>query len=275
MPLKPIRSLAIDGDGSHIGLEGNLMVGVWSLVTGAKVFSHDLHDEPWLKNWVGDVRQLDNGFVVALSPDSRRLAAYTGTETRIWNTSDGKSVLLKELRGWHLFCPNGSTAMAFSPDGSRLAAGGLVFDANTGKELLKLSNIPYTSLCYSGDGRRILYCSSGGTSLLDALTGKVQFTIQKSAMAAAITPDGKRLLLAGSGSYPSRFVPPSERDQFPDGNFHVWVGDAVTGQEIADIPFPLNGRATQEGGWATISPDGERIGVFSPGHDPWWIKASL
>ena len=75
---------------------------------------------------------------VAFSPDGKKLASvdFDGT-TKIWDPVSGHE--LRRLQG-------GYATVAFSPDGKTLAAGGYmdrrtvwVWDAETGKELLKLS----------------------------------------------------------------------------------------------------------------------------------------
>ena len=115
---------------------------------------------------------------------------------------------------------------------------------------------------------------SDTTLLLDALTSEVQLKLQKTAMAAVFTPDGKRLLLAGGGFRLRAALDLRESAICSPTAFPRGVADALTGEEIADIPFPLNSRSAKDGSWATISSDGERIGVFFPGGEPWWVKAS-
>jgi WD40 repeat protein/tRNA A-37 threonylcarbamoyl transferase component Bud32 len=291
VPLSLITSISIDGDGSHIGLATAENVYVCSLDTGAEVF-HKV------------VPGNDKAWAVALSPDSRRFAAsFSNGGMTLWDTSSGES----------LFCgPSTCFSMAFSPDGSRLAmAGGLedlVIDTKTGKELLKIKDDEYLSykvqktdkgidektgqpstnmnikshgcLSFSADGRRILVSSfpNGGTILIDARTGEVQLRLPRTAKAAAITPDGKRLILVGGGFPLSKWSFPQEYGLeeyglLPGGNFTVWVGDAITGDEIANIPIPVEDPASRKCR-AAISPDCERIGVFFEDANPWWFTAT-
>ena len=166
--------------------------------------------------------------------------------------------------------------MAFSPDSSRLASSGeanrdglTVRDATTGKELFHVVEEGGT-LRYSADGSRILCSrgSNGHTSMIDARTGEVLFRLQRDAKAATITPDGKRLLLVGqSTARPWPWL--DEGSLGRDEDFTLWVGDALTGQEIANIPIPVEDRGARKCR-AEISPDAEHIGVFFRDSSSWW-----
>jgi WD40 repeat protein/tRNA A-37 threonylcarbamoyl transferase component Bud32 len=109
----------------------------------------------------------------SLSPDGKRVAAcdQDGWLT-VWDLSSG-ATLLKE----HVL-PQRATAVAYSPDGTRIAVGGaedaiLVRDATTGRAV---AGIPagggITSLAFSPDGRRLVSGhASGAVRLWDAATG--------------------------------------------------------------------------------------------------------
>jgi WD40 repeat protein len=108
-------------------------------------------------------------YALAFSGDGRLLAAAgfdenvrlydgrTGAEgrARIWNVADGK--VRHELAGHRLRV----NALAFSPDGSQLAAGGdersvLLWDTSTGKTAAKLPARPGKILCLAFCGPRQL-----------------------------------------------------------------------------------------------------------------------
>ena len=117
------------------------------------------------------------------SPDGQHLATSEGRTVRVWNAATG---------GESSRCPSheGSvTKMAYSPDGSRLAAASRdgsvkVWDAVTGETCLTLRGhtSAVSGVTYSPDGRRLV-TAAGGTNkggerlysevkLWDALTGQ-------------------------------------------------------------------------------------------------------
>ena len=214
-----------------------------------------------------------DGYVVpsvAFSPDGKRLAsgsvqgppwtAPEQSEGRVWDAQTGQELF--RLKGH----PRGVIAVAFSPDGKRLASVGLaggrrpsevkpgevkLWDAQTGQELLSLplqrpgggrSVDSYrVSIAFSPDGRR--FAISGGQTgpipglgevkIWDAQTGQELLTAENTAQmfAVAFSPDGKRL--AGQGP----------------ATLKVW--DAQTGQELLSLKGPSAGVA--------YSSDGRRL----------------
>jgi len=107
---------------------------------------------------------------LAFSPDGRRLAGaassgkYDEKMVRVWEVASGREVLAlqgpDDPRGASY--PVGSGAVAFSPDGTKLATGGHdagfhLWDLDTGKELLRLgSGRPgAVGLAFSPDGKAI------------------------------------------------------------------------------------------------------------------------
>ena len=96
---------------------------------------------------------------------------------------------------------DGVTAVAWSPDGSRIVTGSgggvRVWDAVTGEELLSLERSSQVELvAWSPDGRRIVTASGGGVRVWDAVTGAELFSFQPShgVKSVAWSPDGKRIL---------------------------------------------------------------------------------
>jgi WD40 repeat protein/serine/threonine protein kinase len=145
------------------------------------------------------------------------------------------------------------SAVAWSPDGTRLATGGeeetQVWDARTGKTLLILEGLA-RSVEWNRDGSRILTASDGGrVKLWDAKSGKNLLTIETRQdigllvfppsgfpdLTASFSPDGSRILTAGA-----------------EGAAKIW--DASTGKEL----LTLKGH-TAAIGQASWNPTGDRI----------------
>jgi WD40 repeat protein len=143
---------------------------------------------------------------LVLSPDGTRLAVTLFTNRRgvaIYDTSTGKEQV-------SLVNEAGVYALAFSPDGQRLAIGGdgrvvRIVDTATGKHLPQCQG--HTSkilaIAFRGDGRLLVTGSHDGTvRQWDAQTGREveppyrRHTAEVSA--AAYSPDGQRVASAGA-----------------------------------------------------------------------------
>jgi hypothetical protein len=137
-------------------------------------------------------------------------------------------------------------AVAFSPDGSRIASGGhddtlKVWDARTGQDLLTLKGhtASVLSVAVSTDGSRIASGSQDNTlKVWDARTGQDLLTLQghtDSVTSVAFSPDGSRI---ASGS--------------TDRTLRVW--DARNGPDL----LTLEGHTSSVSA-VDVSPDGSRL----------------
>ena len=156
----------------------------------------------------------DSGFAhVTFRPDGERLATSAGRTVRVWNAATGQEILtLPSLEG-------SVTRIAYSPDGSRLAAASLdgsvkVWDAITGETFLTLrghTNAVF-GVAYSPDGRRLVTAAgetskrggpfSGEVKLWDALTGQEILTLRGAPAQlprVAFDRGGRRLAVSGDG----------------------------------------------------------------------------
>ena len=143
----------------------------------------------------------------------------------------------------------GALAIAFSPDGKRIATGYVtitIWDAATGAEIRTLEGhkAALGSLAFSPDGERII---SGSMDKLikvwDANSGEELMTLEgheagKGIAALDLSTDGKRIFSIGY-----------------DGIIKVW--DAANGKELLTINTPLD--KGEYGRSVAISPDGKRI----------------
>ena len=138
------------------------------------------------------------------------------------------------------------TAVAFSPEGSRIASasedGASVFDAHTGGEIWRLKRgSPVTAVAFSPDGTRVVIGSNDNSAqVFDAITGAELASLQHGGPVVAVvfSPDGSRVA-TGSEDNSAR------------------VFDAITGAELARL---------QHGGpvvAVVFSPDGSRVATGS------------
>jgi WD40 repeat protein/class 3 adenylate cyclase len=200
----------------------------------------------------------------AYSPDGSLLATSGPDNTAaLWDAETGEQIVpLVERRNKDLVGPGGQPCGmgpgpgSFSPDGSRLATVSCdrtasVWDAETGKELLRLSKPGhgdgvygdiYTGLmavAYSPDGKRLATGGADGTVVFwDPATGEPGLTLDNEGAGIsglAFSPDGTRIATAGDSDI-------------------VRMWDTMTGKEL----FRVDAGDVRVFGLA-FSPDGKRL----------------
>ena len=181
---------------------GDRTLRVWDPATGEQ--RYEVRHE-------GQVRS------VAFSRDGKSLATGCGDGTaRLLDAATGR-----ELRRFGEQQTHSFKAVALSPDGKLLAAGGdrphgvvLVWDAETGKLLHRFDRLPgpVTSLAFSPDGKSLACGSGTGPTgspqvkpvvLWDPASGgelRRLGAVGKSVTSVAFSPDGKTLAAGGAAS---------------------------------------------------------------------------
>jgi WD40 repeat protein len=189
----------------------------------------------------------------ALSQDGKVLATGTN-QVRLWDATTGKEIA--PLKNQPAFIE----ALAFSPDGKRLACSGprymvAMWDVVERKALPALTGHtkPAMGLAFSPDGKTLASASADKTiKLWDMDNNKERLTLAghlDPLSSVAFSPDGK-LLVSGAGAI--RFDPGRL------GEVKVW--DATTGQLLADLKGHNDGVSS-----VAFSPDGKK--VASAGRD--------
>lgn len=208
------------------------------------------------------------------SPDGRWLAVIGDVAivqtVSIWDVATGK--LVRTLAPGFTR-PMGS--VAFSPDGSRIAAAGAVplesrefssydiiriWDFSTARETLSIAKpiVGITSLAFSPDGRSLAAGSYEGARIWDTITGRemrilgTESRLNKNdvnaARAVALSPDGRWLAVGNE-----------------DHLVSLW--DVKTGERLRDLQAH-----TQPVRSVAFSPDGHRLASGSDGIQLWKIQ---
>jgi WD40 repeat protein len=138
--------------------------------------------------------------------------------------------------------------VCFSPDGKRLASGGLtvkVWDTERGQELHVLDghSQPVNSVCFSPDGTRLATASDDQTvKVWDAKRGQEILTLKghtAPVLSVCFSPAGTRLATGSA-----------------NGMVKLW--DAEHGQELVTVRWVQGGHNIRE--WSVcFSPDGKRL----------------
>ena len=186
------------------------------------------------------------GVVSAMDVDSsgRRLALVTNlmesTTLQVFDTADGTKV-------WSMRAS--VSAVAFSPDGTVMAAGGTdgvaMLDPATGKTIAHLPHDrPVTALAFSADGRKLATGSQDSTRLFDVASRTELRRFDGGGQLAGIAADGSRLVTVAGTT--------------------VRVFDATGGRELshATLPGPAGSLKVSGDGRSLVVTAGNSARVF-------------
>src|SRR5262249_43049384 len=130
----------------------------------------------WRIDAWSDVHRIDyGGTVIAVSPDSTKLAIGNGEGTVTEYTVQGDALWQKQAH------ESSITALAFGPDGTRLVTGSLdrtarLLDAATGDPIAQpmRSSGPTLAAMFSPDGRMVATTSTDGeVEIFDGKSGRI------------------------------------------------------------------------------------------------------
>ena len=182
-PMPMISALAFSPDGTRLvsaTMEGQ--VQMWDAEMGIELTSLVEQDPDGAKHEVKDggmtvtVSYKDPIFVLAFSPNGKRLAAGSQKQIRLWNMGTGNwgkgiSSINNRKDGREVF--QGSKALVFSPDSTVLVNGNRtgkiqLWDITTGDEPITLNGHMegVETLQFSPDGNTLVSAAQDGTILL-------------------------------------------------------------------------------------------------------------
>jgi len=224
---------------------------VWESRTGREVLKFDR------------ARQPDP---VAFSPDGASLVESMGRRLQSRELTPGRPP-----RTWNGEALEDIGPLVFSPDGRRLATGGLggrvqVWDVEAGRPLRTLGEAgeAVVDLAFGANGGRVVAARRKGASFevrtWDTASGKEQFATQLPAEWKPVPGplQSQLLCLNGGGSRFACVLPvvPTEPGQRP--GFKAVVGDAATGGELAAFGWAgMSGAVTS----VALSHDGARLAL--------------
>jgi WD40 repeat protein len=196
-------------------------VKAWDATTGKLLFTCP-----------GTIGSVDR---VVWSPDAKWLATWRlykaggaggVPEVQLWDGATGR--LVRTLGGgW-------SQGLCFSPDGQRVASGGTVWDANTGRVVVNLLS-PGVITAFGPDGRQLAGFDGTVTKVWNVSDGREVSQYHGHARPVenvVFSPDGKRLASAAE-------------------TVRIW--HVKTGRELLTL------RGTEGGRGLTFTPDGRRL----------------
>jgi WD40 repeat protein/class 3 adenylate cyclase len=152
--------------------------------------------------------QLERDFdtsTLTFNPEGTRLSgASTATKSIIWDVKTGEELYSFDISHEVSSAIGQIEANAYSPDGTRLALPGVIYDADNGKALFLLPGHTeeVTSLSFNSDGTRLITASNDNTvKIWDMGVSSEVLTLSHpeggKIYGVAFSPDGKLLVTAG------------------------------------------------------------------------------
>lgn len=203
----PDGSLLAGGASRGLGFISEGWVRVWDVATGQVIAE--------ILNGGGDTSNVSD---LAWSADGSRLACASINWAVIWDTATWETVFTLEhpatrLDHLGLEATNSVSAVAWSPQGSRLATGDAdtirIWDGFSGELLATFDNAGHPlSLAWSPSGTQ-LASATLDVQIWDVATGQLLEEFPGLAGVVAWSPDGTQIAYDGDGGLPEIVTPPT------------------------------------------------------------------
>ncbi len=192
----PVKSLSVSPDGKLLAAASGDKFYIWDARSGRAVLSLPAHSQAAI------------ACHARFSPDGQQLAIVAAGQLTLWDTTTWKPVRVlasqeKRKCGCLAFSPNGQfLAVAYRSTGPAVG----IWDLATGQERLQLpGRNDVDALAFSPDGNRLASDSAEHLQVWDVQTGQI---VRRIAMDgglllrdAAFSPDGRYLAVAGGDMY--------------------------------------------------------------------------
>jgi WD40 repeat protein/beta-lactamase regulating signal transducer with metallopeptidase domain len=258
-----VPTLVFSPDGKTLAVRGrNQKLRVWETETGRELYQ--VSEAVPAPRPTGGLVFIAGGFTnpearaLAISPDSKQVAAASGSTVRIWDTATGREL---PLLGGHRRTP---TAITVARDGKTLLTWGADrvirrWDAATGRELGTFpAPLRSTLAAFTADGGIAALANEDGTIRLhDPATGRELHRLKAhpgGAAALAFAPDGKVLASRGSDNT-LRFFDVARGAELRRVALRQGPNQPQTGVIVLGGP----GRPRSTGPGITFTPDGRRV----------------
>jgi len=184
---KAVIDVSVTADGARLATaSGDGTITIWSTSDWSKLLTLEGHTKI--------IR------AVTFSPDAQRIAsAGVDLAIRLWDAASGTPISESKSHSAYIY------DVTFSPDGALLAstsedASAKVWDGRSGREIAILkplgNNVGIRVAAFSPDSRLLAVGNYSDTYVWEIASKAMRYKTAGSGLAAAFSPDGKRLALA-------------------------------------------------------------------------------